>query len=371
MMKGAEITEGQTRLIVPEDRSRHGPGKITGSVFFNEQMALNRDVSVMLLRTLDRDLRVADAMTATGSRAVRIANEVPRTEVTANDRNPAAMEYVEANIELNRLENCRASNRDMHVLFSEETFDYVDIDPFGSPAPFTQSAVRGCRRRGILAVTATDTAPLAGANRAKCERRYLSRPLRGPMCHEMGLRILMGFVARELARYDRGMVPLLSFSADHYYRTYVQITEGAEAADRTLDSMIHIAYDPATLERSASRERDGAHVHGPMWGGALHDRSTLAGMDAEGMAEERRASRILELWRREYDRIPYTYDVSELSSHTKLSPPRMEDLLEALREHGSASRTHTSPTSFKTDLELRDILSVYRETSPQSGNRAL
>ena len=79
MPPGAVITEGRTRILVPETRSRGGPGRIErGSVFFNEQMAFNRDVSIMLLRALGRpDMTVADAMTATGSRAVRIANEVP------------------------------------------------------------------------------------------------------------------------------------------------------------------------------------------------------------------------------------------------------------------------------------------------------
>ena len=45
------------------------------------------------------------------------------------------------------------------------------VDPFGSPVPFIQSAIRGCRRKGILAITATDTAPLAGAHAPKCRRR--------------------------------------------------------------------------------------------------------------------------------------------------------------------------------------------------------
>ena len=80
---GTVITEGQTKLLVPESHSVNGPGKINaGSVFFNEQMAFNRDVSIMLLKALKRpSMTVADAMTATGSRAVRIANEVPGTEV--------------------------------------------------------------------------------------------------------------------------------------------------------------------------------------------------------------------------------------------------------------------------------------------------
>ncbi|MDR2698622.1 MAG: N2,N2-dimethylguanosine tRNA methyltransferase, partial [Candidatus Methanoplasma sp.] len=191
MPSGVELTEGRTRLLVPERHSLHGPGTRTSDVFFNEQMAFGRDVTVMFLRALQKNsITAADAMSATGARAVRIANEVPDTVVTANDADPKAVPFIEHNISLNSLSNCAPSNRDLHVLFSESSFDYVDIDPFGTPMPFIQSAIRGCRKKGIIAITATDTAPLAGAQAGKCRRRYQSEPIRGYMCHEGGLRIL-------------------------------------------------------------------------------------------------------------------------------------------------------------------------------------
>jgi len=355
-----EIVEGTTRLIVPSEHSKGGPGKRTAAVFFNEQMAFNRDVSVMFLRALDRDVTVVDAMSATGSRAVRIANEVPNAkDVVANDVDPASMEFINANININGLTNCRASNTDMNILLSEEAFDYVDIDPFGSPVHFIQAAIRGCRKNGILAITATDTAPLAGAQRAKCERRYQSRPIRGAMCHEMGLRILMCSVAKELAKFDRGMEPMLSFYADHYFRTYVRVTEGARNADKTLSRLIYMEYDPDTLKRSYSNIQDNDHRYGPFWGGNLHDSSHLNIMDPSSAAKEKRCAKMLETWRNELDTVPYIYDVSELSSRLKISPPPIDDLVNALNDIGNASRTHVSPTSFKTDLDLKDIISVY------------
>ena len=367
MIPGCEIRrEGSTDILIPEIHSSHGPGKKQGTVFFNEQMSFNRDISVMFLRGVGRDLTVADAMTATGSRAVRIANEVPGTEVVANDIDPCTIPYIEANIELNGLDNCTASNRNMHSLFAEESFDYVDLDPFGSPVPFIQSAIRGCRRKGILAITATDTAPLAGAHAPKCRRRYQSEPVRGFMCHEGGLRILMCTIARELAKFDRGMEPMLSFYADHYFRTYLRVTEGAEAADRTLSKLGYMHYDTKTLERSVSYEHDSDHRLGPFWLGNLHDQSFLQGVRAEGMTEERRCVKYLNLWRNELDTEVFVYDMSELSSHLKLSPPRIEDFMEYLNEHGRAAKSHISPTSFKTDIPLDDLLGLFADFSPDS-----
>ena len=356
-----EIVEGTTRLAVPAEHSKGGPGKRTGNVFFNEQMSFNRDVSVMFLRALDKDITVADAMTATGSRAVRIANEVPNAkDVVANDISPLSLAFIEANIKANNITNCRASNKDLNILFSEEAFDHVDIDPFGSPVHYIQSAIRGCRKNGILAITATDTAPLAGAHRVKCERRYQSRPIRGAMCHEMGLRILMCSIAKELAKFDRGMEPMLSFYADHYFRTFVKITEGAQNADRTLSKLIYVKYDRNTLERSYSRDRDGEFAYGPFWGGNLHSSAHLSAMCPDPTANGKRCGKMLELWRNEIDTVPFIYDISELSSFLKISPPNMDEFIDSLNETGNASRTHIFPTSFKTDLDLKDIISVYK-----------
>ena len=366
MPDGMVIREGSTDILVPELHSSGGPGKIQGGVFFNEQMAFNRDVSVMFLRAVGRELTVADAMTATGSRAVRIANEVKGTQVTANDISPDTIPFIEANISMNNLQNCVASNRNLHALFADEAFDYVDLDPFGSPVPFIQSAILGCRKRGILAITATDTAPLAGAHAPKCRRRYQSEPVRGYMCHEGGLRILMCSIARELAKFDRGMKPLLSFYADHYFRTYIQIEEGAEKADKMMDQLGYMEYNMETLERSTSKHYDSTHKYGPFWLGPLHDQEFISRMDATGMAAEKRCRKYLDLWKNELDTEVFVYDMSELSSYIKRSPAKLADFIELLNAHGKASPTHICPTSFKTDLPLKDVLSLYIEASPDS-----
>ncbi len=362
-MESVQIQEGPTKLLVPIDHSSGGPGKIMGSVFFNEQMAFNRDVSVMFLRAFDREMSVVDAMTATGSRAVRIANEAPRTIVTANDISSFAIPYINANIELNGLTNCVASNRNLHSLLAENVYDYIDIDPFGSPMPFLHSAIQGVKRHGILAITATDSAPLAGAHRAKCERRYQCRPLRGPMCHEAGLRILIGTLAREMAKFDKGLRPMLSFSADHYFRTYVQVLDGAGKADDSLSKLTYLSYDPVTLERSCSPTPDEKHVYGPFWGGGLFDKEHLSKMNADNTAKENRCTKMLDIWREEIDDVPYLYEVSELSSMLKVSTPPFEKLIERLNEYGRTSKTHISPTAFKTELSTEDVISIFEKTA--------
>ena len=89
-------------------------------------------------------------------------------------------------------------------------------------------------------------------------------------------------------------------------------------------------------------------------------------MDPTGMAAEKRCTKYLDLWKNELDTEVFVYDMSELSSFVKMSPAKLADFVELLNTNGRASFTHISPTSFKTDLPLNDIISLYKEASPDS-----
>jgi tRNA (guanine26-N2/guanine27-N2)-dimethyltransferase len=138
------------------------------------------------------------------------------------------------------------------------------------------------------------------------------------------------------------------------------VTEGAKNADKTLSKLIYVRNDPDTLEREYSYEHDDKFKYGPFWGGNLHNSSHLNLMEHSGTAEEKRCGKMLELWRNELDTVPFIYDISELSSFLKISPPPIGDFVEALNSIGNASKTHVFPSSFKTDLDLKDIISVYK-----------
>jgi tRNA (guanine26-N2/guanine27-N2)-dimethyltransferase len=354
-----EIVEGTTRLMVPSDHSIRGPGTRTGRVFFNGQMAFNRDISVSFFRSLSPNRwDVLDAMGGTGARGVRIAHEAgDDLEVHINDAEEEANSYIERNIILNDVKNAEAHQQDLRCLLTRRVFHYVDVDPFGSPVPFLQSAINGCRRRGMIALTATDTAPLAGTYPKKCLRRYGARPCRSRFGHEVGLRILIGHVAREAAKFDRGIDATLCFYADHYFRVHLHLSEGGGRADKTLDCLGFMDYDPVTGARSLTTTPSGSS-YGPMWTGPLFDRTILDGMRSyPELAHPRRVERFLEICKEELD-VPLFYESDEIGHILGGSPPPLDSILENLRGSGKASKTHFSPTGFKTDLPHREVLSI-------------
>ena len=357
-----ELREGATSLFVPSEHSVRGPGKRIGRVFYNQQMAFNRDISVLFFRAACADCKSAfDAMAATGARGVRILNESEtKAQFVMNDKDPEAVRFIQANIDLNGLESGCVSHDDLRSHLAKHVYDYVDLDPFGTPAPFVQAVFQGCKRNAIVAITATDTAPLAGTHAKKCVRRYMARPLRCAFGHEVGLRILVGYLAREAAQLDKGIEPLLSFYADHYFRIYLRLKENAAAAEHSLAQLGYLTFDRETLVREVSSDFSPTAA-GPMWTSPLIDKSVLERMtELETLQHPARCLKYLSTWRQELD-VPYFYENNELSSFLHSSPPELERMLDRIRQHGNASRTHFSPSGFKTDLTLRELLSLYPE----------
>jgi len=180
--------------------------------------------------------------------------------------------------------SCRASCSNANVLMHERHFETVDLDPFGSPAPFMGSASRSAL--SYLFVTATDTAPLCGAHLSSGIRKYLARPVKTDYHREMGARILLGLAARELARLDKGTEPLLTHVTDHYVRTYLRVIKGAEAADRSLQSLGYLEHcnscgsfetlrllHPVGICRHC---RSRTALAGPLWLGKIQDPDVIA-----------------------------------------------------------------------------------------------
>lgn len=64
-------------------------------------------------------------------------------------------------------------------------FDVVDLDPYGCPSRFLDAAVQCVRDGGLLLITCTDMAVLAGNSPETCYVKYGAISLRNPACHEM------------------------------------------------------------------------------------------------------------------------------------------------------------------------------------------
>jgi tRNA (guanine26-N2/guanine27-N2)-dimethyltransferase len=368
----AEIREGTTDLLVPKETISHlkGPSTSRMDVFYNPVMEFNRDVSILVMREFlsGRSARLLDGLAGTGARGVRIGCEVKGDfSVVINDKNPKAYELIKMNLAKHDLDFCEAQNRKMNSITSEEDFDYVDIDPFGSPVRFIDSSIQCLRKNGMLAITATDTAPLCGTHPSTCERRYQARSYKTSYSKETGVRILAGFCIREAAKYDIGLTPILTFFSDHYFRIHFDVKKGAQRARAALDDIGFIYQDPKTKMRGIVKDLPDLtkekRYAGPLWSGDIHDGSLLQKLQPESnLGTNKKIIKFIDLWREEYPLPPFFYEINEIASLTKTQPKPLQKIIKNLTEHGfMASRTHFSPDGFKTEADIFEIKRLISE----------
>lgn len=372
-----EVVEGSTRLTVPATTHVKGPKKKEGGAFYNPAMRAARDVSVLVLSHLvestKKTWRVIDAMAATGARGIRLANEVPNVKVQLNDVNDAAMQMAERNARGLHLRNVdfRIGRLESHL--AAEPYDWVDIDPFGTPAPFLDVAMLSVTDGGILAVTATDRATLSGVYPEACLRRYNAKPLKGVCMPEVGLRILLGAVARAAGRRDRAATPILSYSEGHYCRAYVRIHGGPKEGD-DMTKRLGVAWAAKDLTRGLAAEAPpGARWGGPLWTGPLVDPELAASAAAASLTRpgiSKAAQQLLARLSEEATAPGLYHMVEELTRGTTTEAPRMEDWIERVRAGGHrAVRTHFTPRAIKSDAPLEALRSALA-SAPRAGTRS-
>jgi tRNA (guanine26-N2/guanine27-N2)-dimethyltransferase len=380
MIKTQLVKEGLVELEVPELSSYKTPsGDYAPSlapVFYNPHMELSRDLSVLACAVFarNRQIEVCDPMAGVGVRGIRYAKEVESVSLAVlNDRSPLAQEFLRKNVEINKLQNVKITKEDANVLLSSNKFDLVDLDPFGSPSPFLDSACRSLRPHALLLITATDTAPLCGRGERACIRKYSAKPLRTEYCREIGLRILIGFAQRTAAKFGIALSPVFSHATRHYFRVGFLAQRSRRLTDELLRQQGVVSHCFACGRRKIYKSWFGVqevcvcgnHLQhaGPMWLGELGKRDFLSEMSRE---LERRSFRrtveerkLLQLLSSEVEGPPTFYSIHKLCGRMRTSPPKLERIIEGLRKMGfQASRTHFSPDGVRTNAPFETLCEV-------------
>ena len=362
-MKFSEIKEGKAKLFVSK-----GP-KISKQlpVFYNPEKEFDRDISVLLVKA-SKKKKVLDLLAASGARGIRLAKEAG-CKVWYNDVSKQAIKVLKKNLKLNKLEKkSHVTNMTANRYFgrSIEKFDFIDIDPFGSPMNFVFNAVMRLDKQGILAVTATDTAPLYGVFKYKCMKKYGSVPYHTKTAHELGIRILAKAVIELGAKWNVSLIPVFAHATKHYYRIYFQFKRSH--VDQLMKKIGFIHFCEKCKHRFATgfnfqqKCECGGRLQsaGPLWLGNLWDAKLIKDMIAvqENLKWGTKHNKFLKTLINESKiNVPLYFETKEF---LKIEP-KMEKIIKKIKSKGfKVSKTHFSNKGIRTNATIKQLKSLFK-----------
>ncbi len=344
-----KINEGMAEILIPKEE------KISKKmqVFYNPVMEFNRDMSIDVLNSIQiDDMQIGLPLAGTGVRGVRLALELEKGKarsISMNDLSKEAVEIIKKNVQ-NNYTTANVHNMEANLfLLESKGFDYIDIDPFGNPSDFLDTAVKRLARCGILAVTATDTSALCGTYPNVCKRKYWALPIRNELMYEAGLRILIRKVQLIGAQYDKALIPVFSYAKDHYMRVFLKSKKSKSLSAEVFDKHKKIEFNNNSM-------------FGPVWTGQLNDTEIVSEMLRKCKKEKNK--RFIEMIKKESEtNALFYYDIHKEIKRYKLhNNPRKQQIINRIKEEGYvASETHFLPTAVKTDIPHEKFLEIIKD----------
>jgi tRNA (guanine26-N2/guanine27-N2)-dimethyltransferase len=336
-----EISEGKTKIIVPQEEkiSKKLP------VFYNPVMEYNRTISVVLINALNKkNMEIALPLAGTGVRAIRLIKETKKDiidKIHINDYDKTTIKIIKKNLKNNITDEYIKSKTKITCLdanlflISNRGFDYIDIDPFGSPNPFLSNAISRLKRDSILAVTATDTGALCGTYKNACIRKYWAIPLHSEEMHEVGLRILIRKIQLIGIQFDKALIPILSYDKDHYMRVFFLCKKSKTECDKI--TKLHQYYKNS----------------GPMWIGQLKDKKLVNKIKFD--------EPFIKTIKNELDILGF-YEIPSIYKKEKISiGKKITEIIKIIKSKGfKASRTHFSGQGIKSTISYEELIKILK-----------
>lgn len=162
----------------------------------------------------------------------------------------AAIDLAKQNIEFNKVPDDGSISTVLGdataLMYNSRTdpktqFDVIDLDPYGSAAPFLDGAIQSVKDGGMLCVTCTDMAALGGSHPETCFGRYGSMPIqRAKYLQEFAVRILLQSLSRTANVYGRTIKPILSVGMAFYVRVFVEVYDDKAGVSQASTNIGHV-----------------------------------------------------------------------------------------------------------------------------------
>ena len=167
------------------------------------------------------------------------------------------------------------------------------------------------------------------------------------LCQEVGLRLLVGYVARVAAQFNFGIDVLCSFSYLHYMRIFVRLHHGSENATMSLKKLGYVHYcnkclyrdvEFAVLPKTNICRLCGSVMDsaGKIWLGNLYDKHTFESVKdamAKSDAYNKKSLEFVDRLSKEFD-TPLFYSIARITKNMGIGSVSTSKLTEKLRAGG-------------------------------------
>lgn len=341
-------------------------------LFYNSNMRFSRSFGSLSIGAINEDISILDGFAASGIRGLRYSKENKNVKkIVFLDIWKIASAIIEKNIKNNKIKNAEIYNVDFNEFVIKNEFDFIELDPFGSPIHYLNNAFYSFRkkRRGYISITATDVAVLCGENMRACLKKYGAKNLRNEFTHEIGTRILLKKIGDFASQFDFGIEPFYSISDRHYIKILLKISRSAEKASEIPHTLGYVSYCfhcgyreigkfPNRICMNCKKDTDYA---GLLWLGELHNKKFLEKMKKlnakRNYADKTELEKMLNLLIEETNMPQFYYNVHDICKRKKYpNVPKIGELITELKKNlFRATRTHFCEKSIKTDAKINEI----------------
>lgn len=339
--------------------------------FYRPQSQIARDLGVLaacVYRGGTGRLRVLDAMAGSGVRSLRYYLEGGADWVWANDSNPEVSTILEENLKQTiAAGQYQVTHRDANQIFFEcynqrNFYDLIDVDSFGSPAPYLQTCLWAAAIGGLLYITSTDGRSATGHAPNRSLSTYGAYARAHPAAHEQGLRLLIGSIQQSAAAKGFGVIPIFSLFNGETHRVMLRLVAQSRLDEQSYGFLGYCQtcgnYQTASWRKLGRVEctcgAQGLTLSGPVWLGSLHKSMWLQRMIAQAEQWQwNEQIKLLQIMMLEADLPPYFYTLGEIGRRGKIDLPKRSHLIQTLQHWGyRAAPTHIDAQAIKTDASL-------------------
>ena len=329
------------------------------NIFYNPKMKLNRNIDILFSQVYFNEknkINLFDGMCSCGIRELKLLKTNPKIieKINCCDLNKDAVKNFKENLKLNKIKfkNLKIENNNFLDYINKSYYNFIIVDPFGSPTPFLDLSFQKIKHNGIISITATDPAVLCGKYVKTNLRKYKTKIKKTLFYNEIGLRNLITYCINISATYDKKIIPLITFSDKHYYKIILKVIDSKTKATEDIKNLKYFQVNKNQKITTSKYEKN-KNFLGKIFTGKINNKPTIKKMLK--ICDDKNCEKLLNSLNDELEKFG-SYNIHKLKYNEKF-----EKLFEVMKKKKiKISKVHNEKFLIKTNCNYEKFLKILK-----------